>query len=42
MLQIAYIMPATEDKIRNFEYTDSSFKKKNSLFFNNFKVFVES
>ena len=40
MFQIICIMPAIEDKIRNFKYTGSSFKKKNSLFFNNFKAFI--
>ena len=40
IFQIAYIIPAIKDKIRNFKCTGSSFKKKNSLFFNDFKVFI--
>ena len=40
-LQIIYIISVMKDRMRNFKYTDNSFKrKKNSLFFNNFKIFV--
>ena len=40
IFQIACVVSAMEGRMRNFECTGSSFKKKNSLFFNDFKAFV--